>query len=47
MTDLPVMVELPVLGQFSLEASTRFLEGFAPAGTHASVGPTLALAFPV
>ncbi len=47
MTDLPVMVELPVQGPFSLEASTRFLEGFAPAGTHASGGPTLALAFPV
>lgn len=47
MTELPVMVELPVQGPFSLEASTRFLEGFAPAGTHASDGPTLALAFPV
>lgn len=47
MTDLPVMVELPVLGPFSLEASTRFLEAFTPAGTHASGGRALALAFPV
>ena len=44
---MPLMVELPVLGPFSLEASPRFLDGFAPAGTHASRGPTLALAFPV
>ena len=41
------MVELPVLGPFSLEASTGFLEGFAPAGPYASGGATLALAFPV
>jgi DNA-3-methyladenine glycosylase II len=36
-----------VLGPFSVEECIRFLERFAPAGTHASGGPTLALAFPV
>jgi DNA-3-methyladenine glycosylase II len=40
-------VELPVKGPFSLAASTRFLEGFAPAGTHAGIRETLGLAFPV
>jgi DNA-3-methyladenine glycosylase II len=39
-------LELPVVGPFSLQASTRFLEGFAPAGSHAG-GEGLALAFPV
>ncbi len=43
----PVIIELPVRGPFSLAASTRFLEGFAPAGTHAAARETLALAFPV
>lgn len=44
----PLQVELPVQGPFSLEASTRFLEGFSPAGGFAA-GPDggLALAFPV
>lgn len=43
-----VTVELPVRGPFSLAASTRFLEGFAPAGTFASAEQhPLALAFPV
>lgn len=41
------IVELPVKGPFSLEASTRFLEGFAPAGAHAGGEQVLALAFPV
>lgn len=40
------MVELPVQGPFSLAASTRFLEGFSPAGTFAA-GAGLAVAFPV
>ncbi|MDN5858218.1 MAG: DNA-3-methyladenine glycosylase 2 family protein [Pseudonocardia sp.] len=44
----PVTVELPVRGPFSLAASTRFLEGFAPAGAFASGRECpLALAFPV
>ncbi len=48
MTGTPVQLELPVSGPFSLRASTRFLEGFAPAGTHAAgAHDGLALAFPV
>ena len=44
----PVEVELPVQGAFSLAASTRFLEGFAPAGAFAAGEQReLALAFPV
>jgi hypothetical protein len=42
-----LQLELPVVGPFSLQASTRFLEGFAPAGSHAGGGEGLALAFPV
>ena len=43
-------LELPVLGPFSLAASARFLEAFAPAGgAGPSAGPKdgLALAFAV
>lgn len=44
----PVTVEVPVQGPFSLAASTRFLEGFAPAGSFASAEQhPLVLAFPV
>jgi 3-methyladenine DNA glycosylase/8-oxoguanine DNA glycosylase len=40
--------ELPVRGPFSLAASTRFLEGFTPAGYRGSAdGGPLRLAFPV
>lgn len=43
-----VTFELAVRGPFSLAASTRFLEGFAPAGAFASTEQRpLALAFPV
>jgi DNA-3-methyladenine glycosylase II len=42
-----LQLELPVAGPFSLQASARFLEGFAPAGSHATAGDGLALAFPV
>lgn len=43
-----VTFELSVPGPFSLAASTRFLEGFAPAGTFAAGEQRpLALAFPV
>jgi DNA-3-methyladenine glycosylase II len=38
---------LPVLGPFSLAASTRFLEGFAPAAFDQAAGQPLELAFPV
>jgi DNA-3-methyladenine glycosylase II len=38
---------LPVRGPFSLAASTRFLEGFAPAALDRSAGQPLELAFPV
>jgi DNA-3-methyladenine glycosylase II len=38
---------LPVRGPFSLAASTRFLEGFAPAAFDGSTGQPLELAFPV
>jgi DNA-3-methyladenine glycosylase II len=38
---------LPVRGPFSLAASTRFLEGFAPAAFDRSAGQPLELAFPV
>jgi DNA-3-methyladenine glycosylase II len=38
---------LPVRGPFSLAASTRFLEGFAPAAIDRSDGRPLELAFPV
>jgi DNA-3-methyladenine glycosylase II len=38
---------LPVRGPFSLAASTRFLEGFAPAAFDAAAGQQLELAFPV
>jgi len=39
---------LATRGSFSLAASTRFLEGFAPAGTvHSEAGQRLGLAFPV
>jgi DNA-3-methyladenine glycosylase II len=38
---------LPVRGPFSLAASTRFLEGFAPAAVDGSAGHPLELAFPV
>jgi DNA-3-methyladenine glycosylase II len=38
---------LPVRGPFSLAASTRFLEGFAPAGFDGAAGRPLELAFPV
>ena len=38
---------LPVRGPFSLAASTRFLEGFAPASFEAAAGQSLELAFPV
>jgi DNA-3-methyladenine glycosylase II len=38
---------LPARGPFSLAASTRFLEGFAPAAFDRSAGQPLELAFPV
>jgi DNA-3-methyladenine glycosylase II len=38
---------LPVRGPFSLAASTRFLEGFAPAAFDRAAGQPLELAFPV
>ena len=38
---------LPVRGPFSLAASTRFLEGFAPAAFDERAGQPLELAFPV
>jgi DNA-3-methyladenine glycosylase II len=38
---------LPVRGPFSLAASTRFLEGFAPAAFDGAAGRPLELAFPV
>jgi len=38
---------LPTPGPFSLAASTRFLEGFAPAAFDESAGQPLELAFPV
>jgi DNA-3-methyladenine glycosylase II len=38
---------LPVRGPFSLAASTRFLEGFAPAAFDPTAGQPLELAFPV
>jgi DNA-3-methyladenine glycosylase II len=38
---------LPARGPFSLAASTRFLEGFAPAAFDGSAGQPLELAFPV
>ncbi len=41
------IVELSATGPFSLAASIRFLEGFAPAGTHAGGQQALKLAFPV
>jgi hypothetical protein len=47
MPSQPLIMELPVRGPFSLAASIRLLEGFAPAGTHGAGAETLALAFPV
>ena len=38
---------LPARGPFSLAASTRFLEGFAPAAFDERAGQPLELAFPV
>src|SRR3954447_17075106 len=40
-------LRLPVRGPFSLAASTRFLEGFAPARYRGSAFPTVAAADPV